>query len=240
MFEIQDVRVIQVPPPASAAPQAPAAPAAPGTAVAPSLPGAPLDLSRFTAPQLRRMLEELRSQRADIAGRRSSIAGTYESATGANREGIGQRLLTIDNHIVQYEQDILRVGRELAIKSSGSAGTEQQQMRIPPQYVHEDDVAGFVFGTFLTTGLVTVLLTRWFTRRRSGRGPQASQPQMIQSNERLERIEQAVDTIALEMERVSENQRFMTRLMTETQLGDTLKDVRKSTELAKSAAAAEG
>ena len=59
---------------------------------------------------------------------------------------------------------------------------------------------------------------------------------LIASQERLERIEQAVDSIAIEVERVSENQRFMTRLMTETQLGDTIKDVRKSAELAKSAA----
>jgi hypothetical protein len=66
------------------------------------------------------------------------------------------------------------------------------------------------------------------------------QPNLIASNERLERIEQAVDTIAVEVERVSENQRFMTRLMTETQLGDTIKDVRKSAELAKSAAESSG
>ncbi len=62
------------------------------------------------------------------------------------------------------------------------------------------------------------------------------QQNMIGSNELLDRIEQAVDTIAVEIERVSENQRFMTRLMTETQLGATLNEVRKSTELAKSAA----
>lgn len=35
------------------------------------------------------------------------------------------------------------------------------------------------------------------------------------TDERLERIEQAVDAIALEMERVSEGQRFTTRLLAE-------------------------
>jgi hypothetical protein len=33
--------------------------------------------------------------------------------------------------------------------------------------------------------------------------------------QRLERLEQAVDTIAIEVERVSEGQRFMTKLMTQ-------------------------
>jgi hypothetical protein len=33
--------------------------------------------------------------------------------------------------------------------------------------------------------------------------------------QRLERLEQAVDTIAIEIERISENQRFTTKLLSE-------------------------
>ena len=36
-----------------------------------------------------------------------------------------------------------------------------------------------------------------------------------ESGERLERIEQAMDAIAIEVERVSEGQRFVTRLLSE-------------------------
>jgi hypothetical protein len=36
-----------------------------------------------------------------------------------------------------------------------------------------------------------------------------------ESNSRLDRIEQAVDAIAIEVERISESQRFQTRIMTE-------------------------
>jgi hypothetical protein len=82
-------------------------------------------------------------------------------------------------------------------------------------------------------------MRRFFRRRYGGNRMNMGSPtqqNVIQSNERLDRIEQAVDTIAVEIERVSENQRFMTRLMTETQLGSTINDVRKSAELAKSAA----
>src|SRR5258708_3832730 len=56
-------------------------------------------------------------------------------------------------------------------------------------------------------------------------------------NERLDRIEQAVDTIAVESARISENQRFMTRLMTETQLAGSIAAVRSSAEAAKDEAA---
>jgi hypothetical protein len=54
---------------------------------------------------------------------------------------------------------------------------------------------------------------------------------------RLERLEQSVDTIALEIERVSESQRFMTRLMTETQLGSAVASVRASADAARDAVA---
>lgn len=43
----------------------------------------------------------------------------------------------------------------------------------------------------------------------------APAPQFRESPERLERLEQAVDTIALEVERISEGQRFVTKLLTE-------------------------
>ena len=39
--------------------------------------------------------------------------------------------------------------------------------------------------------------------------------ELAQINERLTRIEQAVDSVAIEMERVSEGQRFATRLLAE-------------------------
>jgi hypothetical protein len=197
-------------------------------------PPATSDLAQLSYNQLRRRLEELRNQRADIASRRQNLAESYETATGANREGMGQRLQMLDNNIVIYEAEIAAVGREMAAKAP-SRVTESTAP--PPGGYREEDIAGAVFGTFLTTALVLGFFMRRFFRRKYGRMPSPSQPNLIASSERLDRIEQAVDTIAVEIERVSENQRFMTRLMTETQLGSTIADVRKSAELAKSAAA---
>ena len=42
------------------------------------------------------------------------------------------------------------------------------------------------------------------------RGPSESLP-----NERLERIEQAIDAVAVEVERIAEGQRFVTKLLAE-------------------------
>jgi hypothetical protein len=51
----------------------------------------------------------------------------------------------------------------------------------------------------------------WKRASRTAMAPAAP----AESGERLERIEQAVDAIAIEVERVSEGQRFVTRLLSE-------------------------
>ncbi|GAC1415844.1 MAG: hypothetical protein NVSMB53_14580 [Gemmatimonadaceae bacterium] len=55
------------------------------------------------------------------------------------------------------------------------------------------------------------LITKWLE-------PRPVPPRELSTiNERLERIEAAVDTIALEVERISESQRFTARLQSERQ-----------------------
>lgn len=230
---------VQVVPATPVVPAAPAPTAAQGVGQTPApiaAPTAGVNLSQFNVAQLRRMLSELRDQRAEMASRRSNTGDIYENSTGANKEGIGERLRILDANIIDFEKEIARVGREIAARGGGSTVEQPPPGGIPGNYMHEDDAAFGMFATFMTGTVLAVFFTRRFMRKRYGRAPTAQTPNMIASNERLDRIEQAVDTIAVEIERVSENQRFMTRLMTETQLGDTIKDVRKSTELARSAA----
>jgi hypothetical protein len=179
--------------------------------------------------QLRAIRDELSSQRQTLANRRDAISRSYEGATGANREGIGSRLTVLDNNIITLENQIADVGARMA-NAKPSTGTLDSQNS---NGWTSDKVANFGFSIFLATALVTAYVMRRFARRRMLRTPQPTLGQGV-SNERLERIEQAVDTIAVEIERVSENQRFMTRLMTETQLAGTIAAVRSSAEAAKS------
>ncbi len=73
-------------------------------------------------------------------------------------------------------------------------------------------IVGIVFGTIMIIALgfpILRAIIRAVERR--------SEPPAIPSdlNQRLDRIEQTVDSIAVEIERVSEAQRFLTRLQTE-------------------------
>jgi hypothetical protein len=48
--------------------------------------------------------------------------------------------------------------------------------------------------------------------------------QSPENAQRLERMEHAIDTIAIEMERVSEGQRFITRILSEGRAGAALSE----------------
>ena len=69
---------------------------------------------------------------------------------------------------------------------------------------------------FLTTGNVA-LIFRWFRHRENmakvtGQAGGRGSPELEQ---RMERIERAVEAIAVEVERVGEGQRFVTKLLAE-------------------------
>jgi hypothetical protein len=69
---------------------------------------------------------------------------------------------------------------------------------------------------FFATAIVLVIgvpMARAFSRRMDAqsRGPQI--PSEVAA--RLERMEQAIDSVAIEVERISEGQRFTTRLLSE-------------------------
>ncbi len=72
-------------------------------------------------------------------------------------------------------------------------------------------VTAIVFGSGIA--LFTPLVRAW-ARRIEGKSAPAL-PQLANVEERLDRIERAVESIAVEVERVSEGQRFVTKLLAE-------------------------
>lgn len=72
-------------------------------------------------------------------------------------------------------------------------------------------VVAVIFGTM--TGMLYPLIRAW-ARRLENRGAPMQLP-LRDVEERLDRIERAVESIAVEVERVSEGQRFVTKLLAE-------------------------
>lgn len=65
---------------------------------------------------------------------------------------------------------------------------------------------------FVMCTVITATVLRYKERSRGGA---ISNPQVNEIASRLDRMEQAIDAIAVEVERISEGQRFTTRLLSE-------------------------
>ena len=75
-------------------------------------------------------------------------------------------------------------------------------------------IAGMIFSAVLVLGLPLVIV---HARKLWKRDSDVSTHTSPVTDHRLERIEQAIDAMAVEVERISEGQRFMTKLLSERQ-----------------------
>lgn len=184
--------------------------------------------------RLKSRQEEIGNQLENVSDRREELAQQVLSKTGVDREGIESRIKTLDGRIEQLENDLAEVGRALA--QAAPATLTQPPPRIIRQGYGDEDMVGAGFiGAGIAFALCVPMFIRTFRRRRFV-PPSTTGATPALAAERMDRMEQTIDSIAVEIERVSENQRFMTRLMTETQLAGTIAAVRGSTEAAKAAA----
>lgn len=162
---------------------------------------------------LRAQRSELSRQLSSATGRREELAEELEKATsGANRAGIEARLRLLDERILQIERDISTTGQliarapgNLSVEPPPPPGNRNINMDITPVVAI---LSVFVFAPIAVA----------YARRIWKRGGEKIESALERDNaERLRRLESAVDSIAIEMERVSEGQRFVTKLLAETQ-----------------------
>jgi hypothetical protein len=59
------------------------------------------------------------------------------------------------------------------------------------------------------------MLKTWLNHREKMKGMSMAGQGLVSSDERLARVEQAVESIAIEMERIGEGQRYVTKLLNE-------------------------
>ena len=191
---------------------------------APTLPGPPAPVI-VTIPQIRRSLtqrdiasirerrSELSDQLESAASRRNDLAEELREADVAARAGLEQRIAVLDQRIVQLEQDLAETGRELTSSPRSLIATTAS----PPMHGFDGLGSGQITGiSIVFTVLVLFPIALAFARLLWKKATTASRPDIpTEAVVRLQRLEEAVDTVAVEMERVSEGQRFMSRLLSE-------------------------
>ena len=206
-----------IPPPAPT-PPAPAPPApvkAPNVVYAGALPGAAM--TRQDVANLRARRSELSDQLESATGRRRALAEQVRRADGVNKSGLESRLATLDQRIVRLEGELDEVGQQLASPQAAAfvAQTRPPMNFEPPVRFSNVDPEPIIicFILFVLSPLaLSISRLIWKRGSRASLQTPALHPD---SGERLERIEQGMDAIAIEVERVSEGQRFVTRLLSE-------------------------
>lgn len=172
-------------------------------------------LSPRDVDALRARASELSNQVRSATSRRNDTRNQLKNATGADKAGLEQRLGVLDARIARLETDIDENGKQLASLDAQRATTTAPSPI--PRVIDAGRAARVavpLFAVFIVFVLspIAVSISRNIWRRSNNPRVAPSNPENAQ---RLERMEQAIDSIAIEVERVSEGQRFVTRLLAE-------------------------
>ena len=165
---------------------------------------------------LRARRKMLSDQLESADGRRKELSQLARNATGADKAGLEQRIGVLDARLARLETDIDETGRLLSsapaalVSSRGSPdftrGRDTMDRAIP--------IVGMLSVFVLFPIAMSIARNIW----RRGSLPRSATPDR-ESAQRLERMEQTMEAIAIEIERVSEGQRFVTRLLGEQRVG---------------------
>ena len=169
-------------------------------------------LTGLEVEAIRARREELSNQLQSAASRRSQLAEELRSADRSVRPGLEQRIAVLDERIVRLERDIAETGQQLTSAPAGIVA-----VTAPPiggfRGLSSDQVTGIsIVFVILVLFPMSIAMARLLWKRATA----PVRPALAgDASQRLERLEQAMDAVAVEMERVSEGQRFMTKLLTD-------------------------
>jgi hypothetical protein len=167
----------------------------------------------------------LSTQLNSSVSRRRDLARQLRDATsGADKAGLEQRLSVLDGRIARLESDIDVTGKVLSTPDVARLTQQQPEFNFnfgpntSNRFTDSSRPLMLVFLIFVL-GPIAISVSRVFWKR--GSLPRQA-PIDKESAQRLERMEQSMDAIAIEIERVSEGQRFVTRLLAERRDGAAL------------------
>jgi hypothetical protein len=192
--------VVQAGAPPQASPLAPAAPPPP------AFQGTSISGLRDQASDLRVQLAGLQAEWNGL----STQLGRMRIDNPA-RPPVQAKAADIGVQIAQVEGQLARVQEQIAVRTGRTYST------VPPNFRRSGPDPDVIVDLSFVLLLVVALPFAIAFARRLGRGGRAAQESRMDPMmaPRLERIEQAVDAIAIEVERISEGQRFVTRLLAE-------------------------
>lgn len=169
------------------------------------------EAARNQRRELADQLERLEDQRQEL---HSQLVNTPGSETTI-RAGLEQRIASLDARILATDKQLEQANAAV----SRAAGIPGAIVPDPPEPPRSGPPEEF----WVIAGLILVpsafILTIAYARRlwRRGAAVVSAIPQEVY--ERFTRVEQSIDSVAVEVERIGEGQRYLTRLMSEKSIG---------------------
>jgi hypothetical protein len=196
-------------------PSLPAEPAFPAPILAPgqrvvvtNVPQSPSAVYRGFVAQRR----ELHDQLEALQDTRRQLSSQLQDSEvrGADRAGLEQRIASIDARITAVDKQLAAAEADVA-RSAGIPGAVVE----PPHFEQNGPPEGAVVLGSLGILVVLLPLSIALARRIMRRGAAVVTALPAELMERLSRLDHAVDSIAVEVERIGEGQRFVTRVLAE-------------------------
>ena len=199
--------------------------------------GAPITIS---APRTAREIDALQSQRDELSrqltsvdGRRSKLMSQLRSTGDPTAvKGLQDRLALLDTRQLQLESDLAGIGQQLSSASAGLIATSSSGGPVFAGLSGGQTLALSIVFTIFVLGPLAIGFAKTLFRRSNK--PALPPAVFNEAAQRLERVEAAVETIALEIERISEGQRFVTKLLSENQPAPQLGAGQRSAEQVRS------
>ncbi len=185
-----------------------APPPPPGQVIV-QIPGAPGTSASAIYEGLRAQRTELGNQLENLEDKRRDLSQRLEEPMvgGADRKGLEQRITEIDGRISSIDKAIAESEAQIA-RAVGVPGAvvppKPEPRQGPPEEV-------FVLSGMFIVIVLLPLSIAW-ARRIWRRGVATITSLPAELTERLTRLEQGMDAVAVEVERIGEGQRYMARL----------------------------
>lgn len=187
--------------------------------------------------EIREQLESVTQWRGRLVQERHNASATNNQTVVRELDGriaeLGERSNRLEREMLSLDDQIAGlVGREgggaqtvmdAAIQAAiAGRGAATQTISLPPRIIQTGVSDEAVFGIMAGEALVFVLLGIVIVRRAFRRG-KAEALASGAGGQGVAQLQQSVDAIALEVERISENQRFVTKLLNEGAQGSRVR-----------------
>jgi hypothetical protein len=187
-------------------------PRPPRPASEPQVPRTPDELAALVNKR-----SELKNQLESITDRREELADQLSETHPDARPGLQARIQVLDERAAQLEREILRADDAIAVAIAAGVGegpreeTPEVAPPFPENVVPREVLTNALLAEALAFLLIGIFVYRSLMKRareRFSRGTPAD-------SARLDQLQNAVDAIAVEVERISEGQRFVTKALGE-------------------------